>query len=128
MSVERLEPHGSRPPARRRTVLLTGASGVVGSALLQRLRVVEVVCLVHRTPVTGPGIRSVRGDVSAPQLGLDPATYARLATTVDAVVHCAAVTEFNRTDGSLEATNVTGTQHVVDFAARAELLYEPPTR
>src|SRR5437763_342804 len=33
----------------RRTVLLTGASGVVGRALLERLRDVNVVCLVHRS-------------------------------------------------------------------------------
>jgi nucleoside-diphosphate-sugar epimerase len=128
MSVENLEPHSSRRPARRRTVLLTGASGVVGSALLQRLRDVDLVCLVHRTPVTGPGIRSVHGDVSAPELGLDEVTYERLAATVDAVVHCAAVTEFNRTDGSLEATNVAGTGHMVAFAARAgAVLYHVST-
>jgi nucleoside-diphosphate-sugar epimerase len=128
MSVDSLEPHHPRPLVPRRTVLLTGGSGVVGSALRQRLRGVEIVCLVHRTPVTGPGIRSVRGDVSAPLLGLDQATYDRLVTTVDAVVHCAAVTEFNRTDGSLEATNVAGTEHMVAFAARAgAVLYHVST-
>ena len=42
--------------AARRTVLLTGASGVVGRALLQRLRDFDVVCLVHRSPVCGPNV------------------------------------------------------------------------
>jgi nucleoside-diphosphate-sugar epimerase len=128
MPVENPEPHGPRPSAPRRTVLLTGASGVVGRALLQRLRGVDVICLVHRTPVTGPGLRSVRGDVAAPLMGLDEPTYARLAARVDAVVHCAAVTDFNRTDGSLEATNVGGTEQVVAFAARARaVLYHVST-
>jgi thioester reductase-like protein len=101
---------------------------VVGRALLQRLGNADVICLVHRSPVTGPAIRSVRGDVSKPMLGLDEPTYDRLASTVGAVVHCAAVTEFNRTDGSLHATNVVGTEHMVAFAARARaVLYHVST-
>lgn len=103
----------------RPTVLITGASGVVGTALLARLRDLDVVCLVHRTPVTAPRVRTVRGDITAPRFGLAEHTYASLVEQVDAVVHCAAVTDFNRTDGTLEATNVAGTQQVIDFAAAA---------
>ena len=106
--------------SRRRTVLLTGASGVVGRALLDRLHDMDVVCLVHRTPVSGPGIRTVTGNIAEPLLGLDEATYAELARSVDAVIHCAAVTEFHRADGSLEATNVGGTEHALAFAAAAD--------
>ena len=101
------------------TVLVTGASGVVGTALLRRLRDLDVVCLAHRSPVTAPHARSVRGDISVQRFGLDERAYAGLVEQVDAVIHCAAVTDFNRTDGTLEATNVAGTQHVVDFAAVA---------
>jgi thioester reductase-like protein len=106
-----------------RTVLLTGASGVVGQALLPRLLAstgdVKVVALVHRTPVSGYPVTSVHGDIAAPWLGLTGEEYARLSRQVDAVVHCAAVTDFNRTDGSLEATNVTGTQNMIAFAEAA---------
>src|SRR6516164_8920420 len=84
------------PASARRTVLLTGASGVVGSALLQRLRDLDVVCLVHRSPVCGPNVTTVRGDVARPMLGLDELAYAELAARVDAVIHCAAVTDFHR--------------------------------
>jgi nucleoside-diphosphate-sugar epimerase len=92
---------------------------VVGRALLERFRGTDVVCLVHRTPVSGPGITSVQGDVVERMFGLDEATYDELADRVDAVVHCAAVTDFNRTDGSLQATNIVGTEHVLAFAAQA---------
>ena len=108
-----------RPRTARPTVLVTGASGVVGAALLQRLRGATVIALVHRTPVVAPGVVSVAGDVRAPRLGLPHRTYARLAARVDAVVHCAAVTDFARTDGSLEDTNIDGTANVARFAADA---------
>jgi nucleoside-diphosphate-sugar epimerase len=103
-----------------RTVLVTGASGVVGRALLQRLRDVDVVCLVHRSPVSRPGVITACGDVAEPMLGLGEHAYAELAAKADAVIHCAALTDFNRTDGSLEQTNVAGTRHVTAFAAAAK--------
>ena len=118
-------PH-RRPLGRARpTVLLTGASGVVGHALVPRLQDMDLVCLVHRTPVAQPGVRSVAGDLTQPRLGLSDAEYARLAGEVDAVVHAAAVTDFNRSDGSLEATNIGGTEQVVALAeaARARLYH-----
>ena len=119
---------GGAPGTARRTVLLTGASGVVGGALLRRLRDLVVVCLVHRTPVDGPNVTTVVGDVAEPMLGLTELAYAELATRVNAVIHCAAVTAFNRTGGSLGATNIAGTEHVAAFAAAAEaVLYHVST-
>jgi nucleoside-diphosphate-sugar epimerase len=112
----------------RRTVLLTGASGVVGRALLRRLRHFDVVCLVHRSPVSGPNVTALPGDITEPMFGLAERAYMDLAARVDAVIHCAAVTDFNRTDGSLEATNITGTEHVAAFAAAAKaVLYHVST-
>jgi thioester reductase-like protein len=112
----------------RRCVLLTGASGVVGRALLRRLRDLDVVCLVHRSPVCGPGVTAVPGDIAEPMLGLPGPAYAGLAARVGAVIHCAAVTDFNRGDAILEATNITGTEHVAAFAAAADaVLYHVST-
>jgi thioester reductase-like protein len=48
--------------------------------------------------------------------GLAGGAYAELAGRVGAVIHCAAVTDFNRSDGSLEATNIAGTEHVAAAA------------
>lgn len=103
----------------RGTVLVTGASGVVGRALLQRLRDFDVVCLVHRSPVCEPDVTTVPGDIAEPMFGLAGRAYAELAARVDAIIHCAAVTGFGRSDGSLRATNIMGTEHVAAFAAAA---------
>jgi nucleoside-diphosphate-sugar epimerase len=130
MPVQIAGPHitGGAPDAARRTVLLTGASGVVGRALLRRLRDFDVVCLVHRSPVSGPNVTTAQGDVAKPMLGLAGQAYVELAAKVDAVIHCAAVTDFSRTDGSLEATNIAGTEHVAAFAAAANgVLYHVST-
>jgi nucleoside-diphosphate-sugar epimerase len=119
---------GRGPDTERRTVLLTGASGVVGRALLRRLRDLDVVCLLHRSPVCGPDVIPVRGDVAEPMFGLGEQAYVDLAARVDAVIHCAAVTDFNRTDGSLEATNTGGAKQVAAFAAAASaVLYHVST-
>src|SRR5215470_13906962 len=103
----------------RPSVLLTGGSGVVGRALLRRLGDCDVVCLTHRSPVSGTNVTAVTGDIAQPMFGLAEQAYAELAARVDAIIHCAAVTGFNRTDGTLEATNITGTEHVTAFAAAA---------
>src|SRR5215467_7022294 len=129
-AVQVARPHtiGRAPDAGRRTVLLTGASGVVGRALLPRLRDLDVVCLVHRSPVSGPNVTTALGDVAQPMLGLAGQAYLELAAKVDAVIHCAAVTDFGRADGSLEATNIAGTEHVAAFAAASEaVLYHVST-
>ena len=130
MPIQIAGPHriGRAPGTARRTVLLTGASGVVGRALLPRLHGFDVVCLVHRSPVCGPDVTTVSGDIAQPMFGLAERAYADLAAKVDAVIHCAAVTDFNRTDGSLEATNIAGTEHVAAFAAAAKaVLYHVST-
>jgi nucleoside-diphosphate-sugar epimerase len=130
MPIQIAGPHriGRAPGAARRTVLLTGASGVVGRAVLRRLRDFDVVCLVHRSPVCGPNVTTVSGDIAQPMFGLAERAYADLAAKVDAVIHCAAITDFNRTDGSLEATNIAGTEHVAAFAAAAKaVLYHVST-
>jgi nucleoside-diphosphate-sugar epimerase len=128
--VNEICPHSDRtaPDAARRTVLLTGASGVVGRALLQRLTDLNVVCLVHRSPVSSPDVTTVLGDIAHPMLGLTEQAYVELAANVDAVIHCAAITAFNGTDGRLEATNIAGTEYVAAFAATANaVLYHVST-
>ncbi|MER7849503.1 SDR family oxidoreductase [Kitasatospora sp. NPDC096077] len=98
------------------TVLLTGASGVVGSALLRELADTEVISLTHHKPITG---QQLRGDVTRPWLGLHPADYRSLAARVDVVVHCAASVNFTASRTHLHNVNVRGTGHVLRFAEDA---------
>lgn len=102
-------------------ILLTGASGVVGAAVLSALADSDVVALTHSTPLRDPGprVRGVRGDLGAPGLGLDPRVRAEVAAATDVVVHCAAVTDFRTAADRTSATNVRGTEGVLQFVADA---------
>lgn len=102
----------------RQTILLTGASGVLGTALLPELSGHHVICLTHRNTPAHSG-QTVRGDLTAPRLGLDASCYRELAGQVGTVVHCAAVTDFAADPDATSALNVAGTQEVLDFAADA---------
>ncbi|HEX2419651.1 MAG TPA: SDR family oxidoreductase [Micromonosporaceae bacterium] len=101
-----------------RTVLVTGASGVVGTALLPHLAPANVIALVHRTACPGAQ-ESLPGDITAPGFGLDTDTYKALARRVDAVVHCAANTGFSIGRQVAEDVNVAGTRTMAQFAADA---------
>ncbi|MEU0684233.1 SDR family oxidoreductase [Streptomyces albogriseolus] len=103
----------------RPTVLLTGASGVLGSALLPHLSDCHVIALIHRTPAPGADEQLV-GDLTAPRLGLDQAAYQRLASRIDAVVHCAAITGFSSGPEATHALNAAGTRQMVQLAADAD--------
>jgi thioester reductase-like protein len=120
-------------------VLLTGATGFLGHALLERLLeepATRVTCLVHardddeaavrlyRTARrfgydlrTAGRVRAVAGDLERPRLGLPAGPYADLADDVAAVYHCAARVSFATPYTALRAANVTGTEEVIRFAA-----------
>lgn len=101
----------------QRTILLTGATGVVGAALLPRLSGHRVICLAHRTV---PQVAEVvRGDVRIPGLAMDPELRRTLAREVDVVVHCAATTDFAAGSTATREVNVAGTGHLLEFAAEA---------
>jgi nucleoside-diphosphate-sugar epimerase len=102
----------------RKTIVLTGASGVVGKALLPELTDHEVICLVNRGDVEDH--RVVRADVTRPQLGLDRSVYRDLVRRADSVVHSAAVTDWAEPLKRIRTTNVDGTRHVLEFARDAE--------
>ncbi|MFB9904333.1 SDR family oxidoreductase [Allokutzneria oryzae] len=106
------------------TILVTGAAGLVGSEVVARLVKSghKVLALVHRQQVlhrnSGAALCSadvtlVPGDVTKPRLGLP----ARIASTVDKVVHCAAITDFGRSKAVYQSVNVDGTTNVVELAA-----------
>ncbi|MCD5355076.1 non-ribosomal peptide synthetase [Kineosporia mesophila] len=136
-------------PARRerrdqpvRTVLLTGATGFVGTHLLHELLDdpdLTVVCLVRApdddqarrrldTALTGqqldhPGftgrVRAVAGDLSRPGLGLSPEQWSSLAQAVDLVVHNGAMVNFLYDYRMHRDPNVRGTAELIRFAREA---------
>jgi thioester reductase-like protein len=117
-----------RTRASRSTVFLTGATGLVGARVLQRL-VAEgaTVCCLVREPrrfataaaaLDGLAGRTVavRGDVRLAALGITRAARARLGRAVTTVVHCAADTSFSQPLPQARAINTSGTAHLLDLA------------
>jgi thioester reductase-like protein len=107
-------------------VLLTGASGSLGAALLEPLLCAlgpegRVHCLVRRPDALGqraePRVVTHVGDVSDVRLGLAADTYARLAVDVGVVIHLAARLSAAAPAASLRQVNVEGTRQVLRFAA-----------
>jgi nucleoside-diphosphate-sugar epimerase len=103
-----------------KTILMTGASGVVGSALLPEFADSDVLCLVHRQPPRGRVAGTVRGDLAKPRMGLDPRVLRELGARVDAIVHCAAVVSFNAGQEAAQSVNVSGTANLLELAELAD--------
>jgi nucleoside-diphosphate-sugar epimerase len=113
----------------RRTVLVTGATGVVGQALVPRLvdtGASDVICLTHRSVMGAPSrkrhagsVSTVQGDVARPDLGLGAREYRELAARIDSVVHAAALTDFAGPDTTMQRVNVDGTEHALAMAGVA---------
>ncbi|MBI5105091.1 MAG: SDR family oxidoreductase [Solirubrobacterales bacterium] len=114
----------------QRTVLITGFPGFLAGRLVPRLvargdRVVALVepRMAERARSLAPaGVEVQPGDITDPRLGLDDATYDRLAGEVTEVHHLAAVYDLAVGQELAERVNVLGTQHVVDFTRRAPRL------
>lgn len=102
-------------------ILVTGAAGLIGGEVCARLaaRGHRVTALVRRNPVVRgndgaqvAGIAIVTGDVTAPMLGIEPASQ-------DVVIHCAAHLEFDAPEAELQAVNVEGTRNALAYARAA---------
>jgi UDP-glucose 4-epimerase len=95
------------------TVLITGATGLVGTRLVQRLidAGIDTRALIRAGKTVPEGATAIEGDL------LDPATLIAAVTGVDAVIHLAAVL---RTPDSADIirANVDGTNNLI--AAIAE--------
>jgi thioester reductase-like protein len=133
---------------RVRTYFITGATGVVGSAVLAALlehpdtrfrllirapsdealnaRLVELLGSLRRQRDPADGrVTGLRGDATLPRFGLDEAAYQRLAAECTHVIHAAASVRMNLPLDVARASAVTAVEHVLAFctaAARAGAL------
>jgi thioester reductase-like protein len=124
-----------------KTVFLTGATGVLGGRLLKDLLLAtscRVFCLArgadsvdcrnrvqaflrvydeHRTlePEFCARVTVLPGDVTRNRLGLTEADFGELQRQTDITIHAAANTSLLAKYKRLEATNVHGTGHVIEF-------------
>jgi UDP-glucose 4-epimerase len=106
-------------------VVITGATGSVGTALTRRLRKTggyDVVGLARRVPgfARGDEVEWVSADLSSPDCG---ATLRRAMRNADAVVHLAWAFQPSHRVGYLEAVGVGGTQRVLDAVARERVAH-----
>lgn len=111
-------------------VLLTGATGFLGSHILRELlrRKLHVICLV-RSEEKLRGVlkyyfpkeheyfryKVTVGDIKQPRFGLSDEEYQILVKKVDMVIHTAANVSHAGYYADFERTNVIGTQNVIDF-------------
>jgi thioester reductase-like protein len=132
------------PPAAPRQLLLTGATGFLGAFLLRELldrTAATIHCLVRAEdgadalrrvrdnlrayglwhPDDAARLRAVRGELSAPRLGLDGAGFDALADSIDAIVHNGGQVNFLAPYERLEAANVGGTREVLRLATRTRV-------
>lgn len=111
-------PRGEHLAASRRTILLTGATGVVGRALVAELAADhEVICLRRRRPLDDPRVTELDGDLDRDDLGLSAARRAALAGRLDLIIHAAAATSWRASRRDVFATNVDGTGRMLALAA-----------
>jgi nucleoside-diphosphate-sugar epimerase len=122
-----------------RAIFLTGATGLVGSELLRRyaaqgdrvyalMRAPSATALEERCtavladlgldPGEAPTITPVRGDVTRPDLGLEPGLREQLAREVTDVIHCATDIHFGRPLGESRAVNLLGVVNLMDLVRR----------
>jgi thioester reductase-like protein len=125
-----------------RQVFLTGGSGTIGSALVPRLLAApqtQVTLLLRATDaadlqqrlqslhnfwghaVGDPRrelVNALRGDISAPGLGLQPAEVDALADRTSHIIHCAASVKLNMSAEQASSTAVAPTRAILDLARR----------
>jgi thioester reductase-like protein len=65
-------------------------------------------------------VEVVEGDVSLPGLGLDEATQARLAKSLDVIVNSAGLTDFNPDLRDAVSSNVDSALHLLDFLRKCD--------
>lgn len=113
-----------------KTVVLTGAAGLLGHHLLSHFLAQPSVQKVHciglrqlpekiasgALPRNDARVTYYEGDLTLPRLGLSPTDAQAIFSTADMVVHNGADTSHTKTFASVRASNVGSTQELVRLA------------
>lgn len=109
-----------------RIIILTGATGQLGRAILIKLcgshSVSEIHCFAVRDPSKlpdDPKIHSHPGDLREPHLGMDPAHATRLFASADTIIHNGAEVNFLKPYRALQPANVESTREILRLALRS---------
>jgi len=101
-------------------VLITGASGFVGQALIPRLlkKGQRVYGVSRHPPAPGENLIPLAGDITLPELGLE-----KVPKDIQAVYHLAGIhsLRLEDRDGSIKSTNIDGTMNVIKFCVEREI-------
>jgi thioester reductase-like protein len=108
-----------------RHILLTGATGFLGSELLDHLFArtgARISCLTRagrRVPHQGARVELVTGDLTRPRAGLSDGDWERLAGSIDCICHAGASINWIGSYEALRHVNVLGTRELLRLAADA---------
>ena len=124
-----------------KTILLTGATGFLGSAILIKclsqshdvkvlaivraesnadaLQRIKTACTAYFVWSTSweARIECITGDLSKENLGLNPSIWQKLESTVDVIIHNAAIVHWIKTYETLQQTNVMSTLSLIRLCA-----------
>ncbi|KAL6820009.1 putative PKS-NRPS protein [Trichoderma camerunense] len=106
-------------------VLLTGATGFLGSSIIRQLvadeRVSKVHCValrgIHPLAIESPKIIQYTGDLSHKLLGLSETEFSTLSNSVHRIIHNGATVSFLQSYSSLRGPNFESTKTLVSLAA-----------
>jgi thioester reductase-like protein len=121
---------------KKNSILLTGATGLIGSYLLSifLLNGHKVYALVRdrnekdakarlidrlgfwNSSIAHNNLSAIVGDITDVRLGLNSRTISKVIKEIDEVFHCAAITNINWPYEKIQKVNVEGTQNVFDLA------------
>lgn len=102
------------------TILITGASGVVGRAIASELgRPCTIIGMVHSDRTVPEVDRVVPCDLTRDRFGLTEDEWRALAAETDVIVHSGAVTQWGQAWEVYQEANVDGTRRVIELAQLA---------